>query len=162
MPSPGALLAALKRRLYPGGRPSPFARILNRAFAWQHSAGILTPPGAATLVVPGRRSGRQISFPVVLAGGGEDSYVVAMLGEHANWVSNVRAAGGRARLLRHGRQQKVRLIEVPAVDRAPILRRYLELAPGARPHLPVGRGAPLAAFAAVAGRYPVFRVATAG
>ncbi|MGN9893956.1 hypothetical protein [Micromonospora sp. L31] len=36
--------------------------------------------------------------------------------------------------------------------------RQLHLAPGARPHLPVDRRAPLAEFEAVADRYPVFRV----
>ncbi|WP_211330412.1 hypothetical protein [Prauserella muralis] len=42
--------------------------------------------------------------------------------------------------------------------RAPILRRFLELAPGGRPHLPVAPGAPLAEFERIAARYPVFRV----
>ncbi len=43
-------------------------------------------------------------------------------------------------------------------ERAAIIRRYLEQVPGARPHIPVDRHAPLAAFEAIASRYPVFRV----
>jgi hypothetical protein len=42
--------------------------------------------------------------------------------------------------------------------RAPILKRYLELAPGARPHVPVDRRAAVAEFERIAGDYPVFQV----
>ena len=52
----------------------------------------------------------------------------------------------------------MRLQEVSPSDRAPILRRYLQVAPGARPHIPVGRTAPLADFERVSRRYPVFRI----
>lgn len=72
-------------------------------------------------------------------------------------MRNVRAAGGRAVLRRGGREQ-VRLEEVQSGDRAPILRRHLAVAPGARPHLPVDRRAPLAEFERIAGQYPVFRI----
>lgn len=44
-------------------------------------------------------------------------------------------------------------------DRAAILRRYLELAPGARPFFPVDRHAPLDEFERIVNDYPVFRVA---
>jgi hypothetical protein len=86
-----------------------------------------------------------------------ERYLVSMLGEGASWVANVRAAGGQA-LLRHGRREAVRLEEVDPLARAPILRRYLEVAPGGRPHIPVDWRAPLAAFEAIAARYPVFRI----
>lgn len=83
-----------------------------------------------------------------------------MLGQNANWIHNVRAARGRATLC-HGRTEEVRLVEVEPAARAPILRRYLEVAPGARPHLPVRRGAPLAAFERIAADFPVFLVRSA-
>ena len=57
--------------------------------------------------------------------------------------------------------EAVRLEEVPVEDRPAILRRYLQLAPGARPHIPVDRNASLDEFAAVAPRYPVFRLVPA-
>jgi hypothetical protein len=50
------------------------------------------------------------------------------------------------------------LTEVPVADRAPILRRYLLIALGARPHMMVRWNAPLAEFERVAAEYPVFRV----
>jgi hypothetical protein len=43
-------------------------------------------------------------------------------------------------------------------DRAAVLRRYLELAPGARPFFPVDRSAPASAFEQIVNDYPVFRV----
>jgi hypothetical protein len=80
-----------------------------------------------------------------------------MLGQDSNWVRNVRAAGGHA-VLRHGRRENVRLSEVDADARAPILRRYLSLAPGPRAFISVDRDAPLEDFATIAPRIPVFRV----
>ena len=53
------------------------------------------------------------------------------------------------------------LEEVGPGERAPILRRYLEVASGARAHFPVERGAPLSEFEAIAPQYPVFRVRSA-
>lgn len=61
-------------------------------------------------------------------------------------------------VLRHGRARAVRLEKVAVGDRAPVLRRYLALAPGARAHLRVDRRAPLEEFARIAERVPVFRV----
>lgn len=145
-----------RRRLYAGGRPHGLARLLNRGQATLHSAGIW-PKRLATLEVRGRRSGRLRSLPVVIADIDDERYLVAMLGEGAGWVANVRAAGGRA-VLRHGRREPVNLEEVPAGERAPILRRYLEVAGGARAHFPVDRRAPLSEFEAIAPQYPVFRV----
>jgi hypothetical protein len=80
-----------------------------------------------------------------------------MLGANVNWVRNLKAAGGHA-VLRHGRRERVCLEEVEPGARAPILRRYLEVAPGARPHIPVDRAAPLEEFARIAPDYPVFRI----
>jgi deazaflavin-dependent oxidoreductase (nitroreductase family) len=110
-----------------------------------------------TLEVTGRKSGRTISLPVVLAIVDGQRYLVSMLGDNVNWVQNVRAAGGKA-VLRSGRREPVQLEEVPADQRAPILRAYLQRAPGARPHVPVNKDAPLAEFQRVATGFPVFRV----
>ncbi len=146
----------ISRWMYRTGRPNRLAAVLNRVSAWAGSAG-LWPSRLVTLEVRGRKSGRLISFPLVIAEHEGERYLVSMLGEGSNWVSNVRAAGGHA-VLRHGRREDVRLEEVDPSARAPILRRYLQLAPGARPHVPVDRNAPLAEFEAIAAKYPVFRV----
>ncbi len=53
----------------------------------------------------------------------------------------------------------ISLVEDFSGDRAAIVRRYLELAPGARPFFPVDRHAPLDEFERIVNDYPVFRVA---
>jgi hypothetical protein len=143
--------------MYRGNRPGPLARFMNWLSAVQFAAGVLSPERAVTVEVRGRRSGRTIAFPVAVADYEGGRYLVSMLGERANWVRNVRAAGGRATIRRRGRR-RVRLEEVAPALRAPILRRYLAIAPGARPHVPVDRHAPLPAFERIAAAYPVFRI----
>lgn len=150
------LVASYRRRSYPDGRPSGLARALNGATALAHALGVW-PGRLVTLRVRGRRTGRPISFPMVMVSVEGERYLVSMLGERANWVHNLRADGGNALLL-HGRREEVHLEEVEVAARPPILRRYLACAPGARPHVAVDRRAALAAFAEVASRYPVFRV----
>lgn len=145
-----------KRWLYRGGRPHTLARILNRGWAVVHSTGIL-PNYLVTLEVVGRRSGKTISFPLAMTVIDGQRYLVSMLGKDANWVRNIEAAGGRA-TLRHGVTEEVILTEVEVSLRAPILKAYLRRAPGARPHIPVDKDAPLADFEKIAADYPVFLV----
>jgi hypothetical protein len=66
---------------------------------------------------------------------GCERHLIAMPGEQTNWVRNARANGGRA-VLRQGRRRRIRWEEVPVEQRGLILRRYLDIAPGARPHFP--------------------------
>jgi polyisoprenoid-binding protein YceI len=144
------------RGMYRGGRADPAARRFARLWALIFGLG-LAPRRWVTLEVVGRRSGRTVRFPLGMADSGGHWYLVPMLGGECNWVQNVRAAGGRA-TLRHRRAMACRLVEVPADERAPIIKRYLQKVPGARPHVPVGRGAPIAEFEAIAQRHPVFQV----
>lgn len=149
-------LYGCKQWLYQDNRPNWIARGVNRAYALCFSSGLL-PASMATLEVKGRTSGRMISFPVVVVAVNGERYLVSMLGEQAQWVQNVRAAGGKAAFLRHGREE-VHLEEVPMELRAPLLKAYLQRAPGARPHLPVRKDAPVADFEQVAEGFPVFHV----
>jgi hypothetical protein len=125
-----------------------------------HASGI-APDYLVTLDVAGRRSGRTVSLPLVMVVLDRERYLVSMLGEDAAWVRNVKAAAGRA-VLRHGRSEHVRLEELAIEKRAPVLKAYLQRAPGGRPHIPVDKDAPLEAFGAIAARVPVFRVLSAG
>ena len=145
-----------KQWLYRGQRPNLIARMLNSAWAAVASWGVASNY-LVTLEVTGRKSGRTVSLPVVVAVVDGQRYLVSMLGEHVQWVHNVRAAGGRA-VLRSGGREEVHLEEVPPDARAPILRTYLQRAPGARPHVPVNKDAPLAEFQKVATAFPVFQV----
>jgi deazaflavin-dependent oxidoreductase (nitroreductase family) len=149
-------MMSLKRWFYRDGHPNRVARILDRGTAALYARGV-SPDYLITLEVRGRRSGRTVALPLVMAVVADERYLVSMLGQNANWVRNVRAAGGDA-VLRHGRREEVRLEEVAVDRRAPVLKTYLKRAPNARAHLPVPENAPLAEFGRVASRFPVFRV----
>ena len=147
---------AFHRWMYRGGRPHTLAKIINRGAAILHTLGVY-PNYFVTLEVIGRKSGKPVSFPLAMVVENGERYLVSMLGEETNWVRNVRAAGGVA-VLHHGRSEHVRLEEVAVDQRAPILKTYLRKAPGARPHIPVSKDAPITEFEKIASAYPVFRV----
>jgi len=121
-----------------------------------HSLGIF-PNRFVTLEVAGRKSGKIVRFPLAMIVMNGERYLVSMLGEETNWVRNVRAASGKARLV-HGISEQVLLVEVDVKQRAPILKAYLQHAPGARPHLPISKDAPVSEFEKITSKYPVFRL----
>lgn len=126
----------------------------------------LAPRGAVTLAVRGRTSGKVRRLPVLTVPFAGADHLVALAGE-SQWVRNVRAAGGRARL-RRGRRRDVVLHEVPVAQRAAVLRAYLDVArerggersaaQQARFYLGVDLDASPAQLDVVAPFYPVFRV----
>ncbi len=147
-----------KRWMYRGGHPNRLAKILNKGFAIFNLLGIL-PDYSVTLEVMGRQSGKKISFPLVMVVMNGERYLVSMLGKKANWVLNVKAADGKA-VLRYGTNEQVLLKDVAVEQRAPILKAYLQIAPGARPHIAVNKDAPVSEFEKIASEYPVFKLET--
>jgi len=141
---------------YPGGRPNALAKHLNSAQARLTALGIF-PALLVALETKGRRTGKPLLVQLVVAKVGTERYLVSMLGENADWVRNARASAGAA-VLRHGTTEEVTLENVPVSQRPPILKAYLRIAPGARPHFDIDRRGPLAEFEKVAARYPVFRI----
>lgn len=127
----------------------------------------LSPRQVVTLEVPGRRSGVVRRTNLLLADHDGEHYLVALAGE-SQWVRNVRAAAGRVVLGRRRRRRAATLVEVPVMDRAPVIRAYLlrwgrrpgstQVAREARDYFGVGADPTLAEIGSVADRYPVFRV----
>jgi hypothetical protein len=150
---------ALKRWMYRDGRPNALTKRINQFWAMLHSLGI-APNYFVTLEVVGRQSGKTIRFPLAMTVIHGERYLVSMLGTEANWVRNIQAAGGKARLI-HGKSEEVLLKEVDVSQRAPILKAYLQIAPGARPHMAIDKDAPITEFEKIAPNYPVFRVGQA-
>jgi hypothetical protein len=110
---------------------------------------------AYLLSVPGRRSGRIYSTPVILIEDVE-RWLVAPYGE-VSWVRNARVAGG-ASLSRGRRREAITLTEVGPQQSAPVLRDYLRHVRAVRPFFDASPDAPLEALVAEADRHPVFRI----
>jgi deazaflavin-dependent oxidoreductase (nitroreductase family) len=144
------------RLYYRNGRATTLGKVFARFWTTLSRVG-LVPPVIASLETIGVRSGRPRAVPVVIGRHEGGEYLISMLGEQSTWVHNVRADGGRA-WLRRGSVQEVRLVELPPAERAPVLKAYLGVAVGARPHLRVASGAPIEAFERIAADYPVFRI----
>jgi deazaflavin-dependent oxidoreductase (nitroreductase family) len=77
----------------------------------------------STLSVPGRRSGRWRTTPVVVMEYDGERYLVAAFGE-TEWALNLRAAG-RGRLQRRGSPaEEFTAAEVPVPERGPLIEEY--------------------------------------
>ncbi len=134
---------------------TPPRRLLNAVLRVALPLG-LGPANTYLLTVPGRRSGRRYTTPVTLVEHGGERWLVAPYGERA-WVKNARAAG--AVELKRGRDaQRIEVSELPADERGPILREYVERVPIVAKFFDAERGAPVETFAAEADRHPVFRL----
>src|SRR3972149_7973872 len=99
-------------------RPSAPTQLLNRFVSWLASLGF-TPSDTVTLEVEGRRSGRVYSNAVTWVEVDGQRYLVSPRGK-SEWVRNARAAKGEA-VIRHRGRRQVRLEELPADQRAPVL-----------------------------------------
>lgn len=130
------------RSRYPGGRPTEEALGIQRRFMRIAERGLA--PFAIVLETRGRTSGAPRRVPLVMVRRRGVQYLVSMLGPDVGWV--------------RGRREEVILTDVPVAERGLILRRYLLVALGARPHMKVHWNSPLCDFERVAGDYPVFRV----
>lgn len=105
-------------------RPGWLTRnVLNRVVAWLTRRGV-SIWGSRVIEVKGRRSGLPRQVPVNLLSIDGTHYLVAPRG-NAEWVRNVRAAGGHLDLLL-GRSREHRVAtELADGDKADILRPYL-------------------------------------
>ena len=146
-----------KSVFYHDGRPTHAGRVANRVSQW-YAAASGPPSWQVSLETRGRKSGRTIKTAIAIARCDGADYLVSMLGEKSAWVRNVRAAGGEA-AIRHGRKRRVRLDEIPPSERAPVLKAYCARARSGRRHFqPLTPESSIGEFAAVADRYPVFRI----
>ncbi len=120
-------------------RPPVFQRRIFNNLAMKFGIG-----GAQTFVVTGRKSREPKTVPVIPVEVGGQRYVVSTRGE-AEWVRNLRAAGGYCELRKGKTIEKLRAVEVPTEERAPILadyrskvgrevKGYFEKLPDARDH----------------------------
>jgi deazaflavin-dependent oxidoreductase (nitroreductase family) len=108
------------------------------------------------LSVPGRTSGKLRATPVSPLNFEGGRWLVAGIAE-ADWVKNLRVAGWGV-LTKGNQSERVTVAEVPSEERAPILQAFVRSMQGGRFAFPLGPDEPLAAFATIVDKYPVFRV----
>ncbi len=138
-------------------KPSSMTKLFNRIFGLFAGTG-LAPKRNIMLETKGRRSGQLRSVPVNIVDYEGRRYLVSPRGE-SEWVRNVRADGGRA-VFRHGKREPVRLEELPASERAPIIQKYLrENAMATKQHFGIDPKSGIAEFERIAALHPVFRIA---
>ncbi len=98
--------------------------VFNKAVAGATRMGV-SVWGSRVLEVRGRKTGEPRQTPVNLLTFGDATYLVAPRGE-AQWVRNVRAAGGRLDLLLGRRRTHYVATELVDEEKIPVLRAYLE------------------------------------
>jgi hypothetical protein len=112
--------------------------------------------GMYILSVRDEQDGGVRSNPVTLVENTQGRWLVAPYGI-TRWVRNARSAGEVQ--LRRGRlNERLRVVEVPPDEAAPVLREYVQRVATVRPYFDVAPDAPVDAFEAEAAAHPVFRL----
>jgi hypothetical protein len=86
----------LQRWFYRDGHPNRLARLLDRVTATLYARGV-SPDYLVALEVRGRRSGRTIRFPLVMAVVGGERYLVSVHARGGGELGAQREGGGGAR-----------------------------------------------------------------
>ncbi len=142
-----------------GKTPPRWLKASNRFIVVFQRLGLVIGP-MRLLSVPGRRSRKLRTTPISPLTVDGERYVVALF-EGADWVENARAVGWGI-LARGRKKERVTLVELPPEERGPVLREFPGKVPQGARFLRERYGIPNhpEAFAALASRCPVFRVAT--
>lgn len=112
------------------------------------------PKGNHLLTTRGRRTGRPHTTPVTIVDLDCERWLVAPYGV-VGWVHNARATG--AVTLSRGRtSQDFSVSEVDAKRSAPVLKRYVAIAPIVLPYFDARKSSPVEEFEADAATHPVF------
>ena len=136
---------------------SPRWRLGNAVVSLLARAGIGPIP---LLTVPGRRSGRPHTVPVVLVTQDDSRWLVAPYGA-VSWVRNARAAG-RVSLRRGAEAGDYAVREARPDEAGPVLKRYVAVAGRTRASFQASPDAPVTEFVAEAHRHPVFELIPPG
>lgn len=144
----------LPRRTDPVSQPDRFRTIENTvmtALAW-----LRLVPNTYVLTTRGRRTGKVRRNPVTVVRIGERKWLVAPYGT-VSWVHNALATG-RIRLSRVAYRGELRIEQTPFDRTGPVLKRYVEIAPAARPYFAATRASSELDFVAEAAEHPVFEL----
>jgi deazaflavin-dependent oxidoreductase (nitroreductase family) len=135
-------------------RPSRGRHVENTVMSALVRAGLV--PRSYLLTTRGRKTGQPRTNPVVPVEHGGRRWLVAPYGP-VSWVHNARAAG-RVSLTRRRDTRHYTIREVSPDEAGPVLKRYVRLAPSARPYFQATKDSPVEDFIAEADRHPVFEL----
>jgi deazaflavin-dependent oxidoreductase (nitroreductase family) len=135
-------------------RPSRGRYVENTVMSALVRAGLV--PRSYLLTTRGRKTGQPRTNPVVPVEHGGRRWLVAPYGP-VSWVHNARAAG-RVSLTRRRDTRHYTIREVSPDEAGPVLKRYVRLAPSARPYFQATKDSPVEDFIAEADRHPVFEL----
>jgi deazaflavin-dependent oxidoreductase (nitroreductase family) len=101
-------------------------RYLKPPWMQRHVGNRLAPRFRGAMIsklsVPGRRSGRWRTVPIVVLEHAGERYLVSYRGE-SDWARNLRASQ-RGRLAKQGRGEEIDVVEVAVAERAALLEMY--------------------------------------
>jgi deazaflavin-dependent oxidoreductase (nitroreductase family) len=136
--------------------PTATERLFNRIFGFLVGLGLGLPHNFL-LEVPGRKTGRLYSTPVVVLVLEDRRYLVAPRG-YTSWVRNALASGTVA-LKKGRRREEFRVRALSADEKPAVLRAYLDrFKLAVQRYFPVPAGAPEEAFRPLVDRYPAFEL----
>jgi deazaflavin-dependent oxidoreductase (nitroreductase family) len=137
-------------------KPSAVERLFSQAFALLLRFGIGLRHNYL-LEVRGRKTGRVYSTPVDVLDYGGRRFLVCGRGQ-SQWVRNAQAAD-RVTLAKGGKRMEFTLRALPDAEKGPIIKAYAErFKLTVQRYFPVAVDSPVADFAAIASRYPVFEL----
>ena len=151
---PQSIRASRAAREY---RPGRSRHVENTVMSALVRVGLV--PRSCLLTTRGGKTGRPRTNPVVPVELGGRRWLVAPYGP-VSWVHNARAAG-RVSLTRRRDTRDYVIREVPPDEAGPVLKRYVRIAPSARPYFQATKDSPAEDFVAEADRHPVFELTPA-
>jgi deazaflavin-dependent oxidoreductase (nitroreductase family) len=136
-------------------RPSTLTRKSNSFFGWLGGMGI-GPKKMVQLTVKGRKTGQPRTVAVNIVEYDAKRYLVAPRG-NTEWSRNAMAAGGEA-VIKHGKAEDVRLMDVPVAERGPIIQKYVKETAVVRGEFGLKADCTLEEAQAIADKHPTFRI----
>lgn len=136
-------------------KPSGFTKKMNSLLGWLGGRGI-GPKKMVQLVVKGRKSGQPRTVAVNIVEYEGQRYLVAPRG-NTEWSRNAIAAGGQA-VIKRGKAEEVRLVDVPVAERATIIQKYVKETAIVRAEFGLKEDSPIEEVQNVADKHPTFRI----
>ena len=136
-------------------KPNGMTKKVNSFLGWLSGIGI-GPKKQVQLTVRGRKSGQPRTVAVNVVEYEGKRYLVAPRGT-TEWSRNALAANGEA-VIKHGKPEDVRLVDVPVAERVPIIQKYVKETAIVRKEFGVEVDSPLGEYQRIAPNHPTFRI----